>query len=69
MYGGRLLEVADTQVLFGRPEHPYTRALLAANPAAAPRGTRLPVIPAEWSVETLEQAERAREPTGPGDRR
>jgi len=69
MCGGRLLEVADTQVLFGRPEHPYTRALLAANPAAAPRGTRLPVIPAEWSVETLEQAERAREPTGPGDRR
>jgi ABC-type glutathione transport system ATPase component len=69
MYGGRLLEVADTAALFKRPEHPYTRALLAANPASAPRGTRLPVIPAEWSTETLEQAERARASAGEDDRR
>jgi ABC-type dipeptide/oligopeptide/nickel transport system ATPase component len=58
MYGGRLLEVAAAADLFARPVHPYTRALLAANPAAAPRGARLPVIPAEWSVESLEEAER-----------
>ena len=57
MYGGKLLEVATTADLFARPEHPYTRALLAANPAGAPRGTRLPVIPAEWSVESLRAAE------------
>ena len=57
MYGGKLLEVAATRDLFAKPSHPYTRALLAANPAGAPRGTRLPVIPAEWSVESL----RARE--------
>jgi ABC-type glutathione transport system ATPase component len=69
MYGGRLLEVDDTDVLFRRPNHPYTRALLAANPASAPRGSRLPVIPAEWSTETLEQAERARASVGEGDRR
>ena len=68
MYGGRLLEVDDTDVLFRRPNHPYTRALLAANPASAPRGGRLPVIPAEWSTETLEQAERARASVGEGDR-
>jgi ABC-type dipeptide/oligopeptide/nickel transport system ATPase component len=58
MYGGRLLEVASTADLFARPQHPYTRALLAANPAGAPRRSRLPVIPAEWSVESLEQSER-----------
>jgi ABC-type dipeptide/oligopeptide/nickel transport system ATPase component len=60
MYGGRLLEVAKTADLFARPNHPYTRALLAANPAGAPRQSRLPVIPAEWSVESLEQSERLR---------
>ena len=59
MYGGKLLEVATTRDLFARPSHPYTRALLAANPAGAPRGSRLPVIPAEWSVESLRAAEAA----------
>jgi ABC-type dipeptide/oligopeptide/nickel transport system ATPase component len=58
MYGGRLLEVAATRELLARPTHPYTRALLAANPAGAPRGSRLPVIPAEWSVESLREAEQ-----------
>ena len=58
MYGGKLLEVAATRDLFARPCHPYTRALLAANPAGAPRGSRLPVIPAEWSVESLRARER-----------
>ena len=57
MYGGKLLEVAATRDLFANPAHPYTRALLAANPAGAPRGSRLPVIPAEWSVESLQAAE------------
>ena len=57
MYGGKLLEVAPTRDLFVRPSHPYTRALLAANPAGSPRGSRLPVIPAEWSVESLREAE------------
>ena len=53
MRGGRLLEVATTADLFARPKHPYTRALLAANPAGAPRGSRLPVVPSEWAVESL----------------
>lgn len=56
MYAGELLEVARTAELFSSPKHPYTRALLAASPGAAPRGSRLPVIPAEWSVETLGSA-------------
>ena len=61
MYGGRLLEVADKHRMFAAPDHPYTRALLAANPAGAPRGKRLPVIPAEWSVESLTASEGARD--------
>jgi peptide/nickel transport system ATP-binding protein len=30
MYLGRIVEEADTQVLFHKPHHPYTRALLAS---------------------------------------
>jgi oligopeptide transport system ATP-binding protein len=32
MYRGRLVEIADRDVLFDAPAHPYTRALLAAVP-------------------------------------
>ncbi len=60
MYGGKLLEVGAARDLLASPTHPYTRALLAASPANAPRGARLPVVPAEWSVESLMEAERRR---------
>jgi len=36
MYLGKLVELADRQALFSDPRHPYTRALLAAIPVAAP---------------------------------
>lgn len=58
MYGGKLIEMAATSHLFAKPSHPYTRALLAANPALAKPGGRLPVIPVEWSVESLKKAEQ-----------
>lgn len=66
MYAGKLLEVATTADLFTRPQHPYTRALLAASPGRAPRGVRLPVIPAEWSVESLQEAEAQAEASATG---
>ncbi|MEQ1901707.1 MAG: ABC transporter ATP-binding protein [Devosia sp.] len=56
MYGGRLLEVADARTLLSAPTHPYTRALVASRPVGAPRGQRLPVVPAEWSIESLRNA-------------
>jgi peptide/nickel transport system ATP-binding protein len=37
MYVGRIVEMADTQRLFGAPKHPYTEALLSAVPKPDPR--------------------------------
>ena len=37
MYLGRIVEVAPTEQLFEAPQHPYTRALLAAAPEPDPR--------------------------------
>jgi len=45
MYGGRLVEVAPTRRLFEDPQHPYTRALLAAMPGNHRPGDRLRPIP------------------------
>jgi len=45
LYGGRVMEIAPRDALFGAPRHPYTRALLAANPIADPAG-RPPAAPA-----------------------
>jgi peptide/nickel transport system permease protein len=45
MYGGQVVERADVQPVFDRPLHPYTEALLAANPHLAPEAATLPTIP------------------------
>jgi peptide/nickel transport system ATP-binding protein/oligopeptide transport system ATP-binding protein len=37
MYLGRIVEVGPTEELFGRPKHPYTKALLDAFPMPDPR--------------------------------
>ncbi|RWK33375.1 ABC transporter ATP-binding protein [Mesorhizobium sp.] len=36
MYLGRLIEVGSTDLIFDQPHHPYTQALLAANPEPDP---------------------------------
>jgi peptide/nickel transport system ATP-binding protein/oligopeptide transport system ATP-binding protein len=36
MYLGKLVEIADNELLFAAPRHPYTAALLASHPPASP---------------------------------
>ncbi|MCA1855231.1 ABC transporter ATP-binding protein [Massilia oculi] len=50
MYGGQLVELADTRTLFRRPLHPYTQGLLASVPRPG-QGGRLVGIPGQ--VETV----------------
>ena len=45
MYAGKIVEQAETNVLFQTPRHPYTRGLLHSLPSARNRGERLPTIP------------------------
>lgn len=45
IYGGRIVEVAVSDTLFGCPLHPYTRALLAAIPALPESGSAQSVRP------------------------
>jgi peptide/nickel transport system permease protein len=45
MYAGEVVERAEVDVLFDGPLHPYTEALLAANPSNARAGGDLPAIP------------------------
>jgi peptide/nickel transport system permease protein len=44
MYAGQVVERATVERLFDEPLHPYTEALLAANPTGADPGHDLPVI-------------------------
>jgi peptide/nickel transport system permease protein len=56
MYAGQIVETADVATVFAKPAHPYTKALLAANPIVAKRGEALTSIPgsvpppAQWPV-------------------
>ncbi len=45
MYAGEVVETATVDELYARPLHPYTAALLAANPHLARTGQPLPSIP------------------------
>jgi oligopeptide/dipeptide ABC transporter ATP-binding protein len=40
MFLGQIMELAETQELFARPQHPYTKALLSAIPIPDPRAER-----------------------------
>ncbi|MBM4297633.1 MAG: ATP-binding cassette domain-containing protein [Deltaproteobacteria bacterium] len=42
MYAGKLMEIAPVETIFKNPRHPYTKALLAANPTVSSFMERLP---------------------------
>ncbi len=45
MYGGRVMEYGDTETVYGKPTHPYTKGLLHAIPRIDHMGTELSTIP------------------------
>jgi peptide/nickel transport system ATP-binding protein len=52
MYRGRIVEIGETDALFGSPAHPYTRELIDATPRLD-RTARSPLPPTN-SAETIE---------------
>ena len=44
MYLGNLVELADAETLFNAPQHPYSRALLSANPLPDPDVPLTPIL-------------------------
>jgi peptide/nickel transport system permease protein len=44
LFRGKVLETASVLDIFDRPKHPYTAALLKANPHSAPPGQVLPTV-------------------------
>ncbi|MBM3432423.1 MAG: ABC transporter ATP-binding protein [Bacteroidetes bacterium] len=44
LYKGELMELGNNPVIFQKPAHPYTQALIACRPAAHRKGQRLPLV-------------------------
>ncbi len=47
MYLGKIVEMANTDMIFANPQHPYTKALLAAIPTPDPKAKKRKVLHGE----------------------
>jgi peptide/nickel transport system ATP-binding protein len=50
MYAGRIVETGPVDAVLDRPQHPYTRGLIASVPVAAGAGRPLPQLPGHAPV-------------------
>ena len=44
MYRGEIVESGQVADIFSKPQHPYTKGLLACRPVLHPKGERLPIV-------------------------
>ncbi len=56
MYKGEIVEQNSVSEIFNRPQHPYTKALLACRPVNHQRGERLPVVSDFLQIESQNPA-------------
>ncbi|KAA0693668.1 ABC transporter ATP-binding protein [Neorhizobium sp. P12A] len=54
MHGGDIMEVDTTRNIYERPQHPYTRVLLASMPGHGEPLTRLVEMPTNWAQEAAQ---------------
>ena len=65
LYRGKVVEEGTVEDLFRRPQHPYTKGLLACRPALHKKGERLPMV--SDFIEGTAAATVADERVDPGD--
>ena len=65
MYKGDIVEQNAAKEIFNRPQHPYTKALLACRPVKHQRGERLPVV-SDFLTES--QTSKVKREKIPGDK-
>ena len=56
MYKGGIVETGTVKDIFFRPQHPYTKALLACRTSNQPKGERLPVVIDFLQIDELHKA-------------
>jgi len=65
MYKGEIVEQNSISEIFNRPQHPYTKALLACRPVNHQRGERLPVVSDFLQIESQNPGVNSQKIPGP----
>ncbi|MBW4637223.1 MAG: ABC transporter ATP-binding protein [Gloeocapsa sp. UFS-A4-WI-NPMV-4B04] len=66
MYGGKIVEYGSVEQIFSRPQHPYTKGLLACRPSLNQRPQHLLTVSDFMSVEVLPSGELEIQEKKPG---